>query len=151
MLMRSDPFRELDRLTQSLTGAVAPSVAPMDAYRRATVVHIDLPGFDPSAVEVTAEQNVLTVSAERGWQPEENAQVIAWERPQGKFSRQLFLGESLDTDHVAASYEHGVLTLRIPVSEQAKPRRIEISGQGKHEAIQATAGDGQETVGASTS
>jgi len=153
MLMRSDPFRELDRLTQSLTGAGAPSVAPMDAYRQGDefVVNIDLPGFDPSAVEVTAEQNVLTVSAERRWQPGENAEVIAWERPQGKFSRQLFLGESLDTDHVAASYEHGVLTLKIPVSEQAKPRRIEISGQGDRQAIEASAGDGQQPVGASTS
>jgi len=82
---------------------------------------------------------VLSVSGERRWQPGENAEVIAWERPQGKFSRQLFLGESLDTDHVAASYEHGVLTLTIPVSEQAKPRRIEVNGQGHHQAICAGA------------
>jgi len=141
MLMRSDPFRELDRLTQSLTGAVAPSVAPMDAYRHGDefVVHIDLPGLEPSSIEVTAEKNVLSVSGERRWQPAESAEVIAWERPQGKFSRQLFLGESLDTDHIGASYEHGVLTLTIPVSEQAKPRRIEVNGQGDRQAIGAGA------------
>jgi len=152
MLMRFDPFRELDRLTQTLNGGGAPSVAPMDAYRQGDefVVRLDLPGFEPSSIEVTAEQNVLTVSAERGWQPAEEAEVIAWERPQGKVSRQLFLGESLDTDHVGASYEHGVLTLRIPVSEQAKPRRIEISGQGGRHAIE-TGSDGQESVGAGAS
>jgi len=152
MLMRFDPFRELDRLTQSLSGGGAPSVAPMDAYRQGDefVVHLDLPGFEPSSIEVTAEQNVLTVSAERAWQPAEDAQVIAWERPQGKVSRQLFLGETLDTDHVAASYEHGVLTLRIPVSEQAKPRRIEISGHGERQAIEAGAHE-QEPVSAGAS
>ncbi len=139
MLMRFDPFRELDRLTNSAwaTSTVRPGPMSMDAYRRGDelVVHFDLPGIDPASVEVTAEKNVLTVQAERSWERGEGDEVIVAERPQGRFSRQVFLGESLDTDHVAASYNQGVLTLSIPVAEAAKPRRIEVSHQPKQAAI----------------
>lgn len=141
MLMRSDPFRDLDRLTQQLFGSSArPSVMPMDAYRKGDqfVVHFDLPGVDPSSIDLTVEKNVLTVSAQRQWQPAEGEQVVASERPQGSFSRQLFLGESLDTERIEASYDAGVLTLTVPVAEQAKPRKVEItSGDGKAHAINA--------------
>ncbi len=139
MLMRFDPFRELDRLTQQALGPAA--AMPMDAYRHgdAFVVHIDLPGVDPSSIDLTVEKNVLRVSAQRQWQPSEGDQVITSERPQGSFSRQLFLGEGLDVDRVEASYDNGVLTITVPVSEQAKPRKVEISaGGGTPEAIEAT-------------
>ena len=142
MLMRFDPFRELDRLTQQALGTAAwPAVMPMDAYRHgdAFVVHIDLPGVEPSSIDLTVEKNVLRVSAQRQWQPAEGDQVVSSERPQGTFSRQLFLGEGLDVDRVEASYDNGVLTVTVPVSEQAKPRKVQIgSGGGGAEAIEAT-------------
>jgi HSP20 family protein len=133
MLMRTDPFRELDRLTQQLlgsNGAVArPAVMPMDAYREGDqfVVHFDIPGVDPEAIDLDVERNVLTVRAERKLGPEDVDYQVA-ERPRGLFTRQLFLGETLDSEHIDARYDAGVLTLRIPVAEQAKPRKIEISG-----------------------
>jgi len=142
MLMRFDPFRELDRLAQSLSQSpVAPSAMPMDAYRHGDefVINLDLPGVDPASVDVTVERNVLTVSAERSWQPQEGDQVIASERPQGSFSRQLFLGESLDADRIGARYEHGVLTVTVPVAEKVKPRRVEIDTGAGREAIEAGA------------
>jgi HSP20 family protein len=140
MLMRFDPFRELDRLAQHLGNGAWTGGVPMDAFRRGDefVVHLDVPGVDPSSIEVTVDRNVLTVSAQRNWQPDEGDQVLASERPHGRFTRQLFLGEDLDADHVAARYEAGVLTVTIPVSEQAKPRRVEIS-LGERQAIGAGA------------
>ncbi|MFG2354093.1 Hsp20/alpha crystallin family protein [Streptomyces sp. NPDC048521] len=131
MLMRTDPFRELDRLAQQVLGANArPSVMPMDAYRSGDdfLVHFDLPGIDPETIELDVERNVLNVRAERRGPAPEDAEMLVAERPTGVFTRQLFLGETLDTDRIDASYEAGVLTLRIPVAEQAKPRRIQISG-----------------------
>ncbi len=134
MLMRFDPFRELDRLGNQMSGANRqwPSVLPMDAYRRGEsfVVHFDLPGADPQSLELTVERNVLTVKAERSWARHEEDEVLISERPQGVFTRQLFLGESLDSDAIEANYENGVLTLNIPVAEQAKPRRVSISSSG---------------------
>ena len=127
MLMRFDPFRDFDRLTQQAFGAQRAAM-PLDAYRQDDrfVVHFDLPGVDPSSIDLSIEKNVLTVSAERHWDTEGQG-FIASERPQGTFSRQLFLGDTLDADHIEASYDRGVLTVTIPVSEQAKPRRIEIT------------------------
>ena len=139
MLMRFDPFRELDRLAEQTRGGARLSAMPMDAYRRGDhfVVHFDLPGVDPSSIDLTVEKNVLTVSAERHWEPAEGNQVVVAERPQGRFSRQLFLGEGLDAERVTASYRDGVLTVTVPVSERAKPRRVEISANGRPEAIGA--------------
>jgi HSP20 family protein len=133
MLMRTDPFRELDRLTQQVFGGqgtvARPSVMPMDAWRDGDsfVVEFDLPGVDKESIDLDVERNVLTVHAERP-APGGDVELIAAERPRGVFSRQLILGDNLDTDHVVASYEAGVLTLRIPVAEQAKPRKIVVSG-----------------------
>ena len=129
MLMRTDPFRDLDRLTEQLWGtATRPSVMAMDAWRDGDefVVEFDLPGVSPDSVDLDVERNVLTVRAERP-ALDGNRELIAAERPRGVFSRQLILGDNLDTDSVAASYNAGVLTVRIPVAEQAKPRKIEIS------------------------
>ncbi|MBV8542125.1 MAG: Hsp20/alpha crystallin family protein [Pseudonocardiales bacterium] len=136
MLMRTDPFRELDRLTQALFGidgtTAHPAIMPMDAYRQEGqfVVHFDLPGVDPSSIDLNVERNVLTVRAERKPTYGEDVELQAAERPRGVFSRQLFLGDTLDADRVEASYDGGVLTLRIPVAERAKPRKIEITGAG---------------------
>ena len=131
MLMRTDPFRELDRLSQQLFGAVGttarPSVMPMDAWRSGDefVVEFDLPGIDPASIDLDVERNVLTVHAERPAHRGE-VELLAAERPRGVFSRQLILGDALDTDRIAAAYESGVLTLRIPVADRAKPRKIEV-------------------------
>ena len=146
MLMRTDPFRELDRLTQQVLGNTAgtwsrPTAMPMDAYREGDrfVVAFDLPGVSPEAIELDVERNVLTVKAER--RPivtGEQVEMQVAERPLGVFSRQLFLGDTLDTEHIEAGYEAGVLTLRIPVAEKAKPRKISITNADRgHQQINA--------------
>ena len=134
MLMRTDPFRDFDRLAQQVFGNAGtwsrPSAMPLDAYRSGNeyVIAFDLPGVAPDAIELNIERNVLTVRAERRPNPVgQDVEMQVSERPLGVFSRQLFLGDTLDTEKVAAAYEAGVLTLRIPVAEQAKPRRIEVA------------------------
>jgi HSP20 family protein len=139
MLIRTDPFREFDRLAQQFFGTQAPGTwsrptsMPMDAYRDGDqyVVVFDLPGISPDAIELNVERNVLTVKAER--RPVEladGAEMQVSERPLGVFSRQLFLGETLDAERIEASYEAGVLRLTIPIAEQAKPRKIAVSVSG---------------------
>ncbi len=140
MLMRTDPFRELDRLTDAVFGTAArPAVMPMDAYRQgdAFYVHFDLPGVQPDSIDLTVEHNVLTVRAERSQQWREDTERVVYERPQGVFTRQLFLGETLDVEKLSASYDTGVLTVTIPVAEQAKPRKVEISGNSERREINA--------------
>src|ERR1700712_555092 len=145
MLMRTDPFRELDRLTQQVFGTpgpfARPSAMPMDAWRdgQEFVVELDLPGVDPASIDVDVDRNVLTVRAERQGLPDR--EFLAAERPRGVFTRQLMLGDTLDVEAVQAAYDAGVLTLRIPVAEKAKPRKIQIA--------QAQAGESQrQLVGA---
>ena len=140
MLMRTDPFRELDRLTQQVLGtATRPAAMPMDAYRNGDhfYIHFDLPGVQPDSVELTVEQNVLTVRADRVPTQPDSAEMIVSERPYGTFSRQIFLGETLDADKIAADYAAGVLTLTIPVREAAKPRNIQITSSDRHQAVSA--------------
>ncbi|KQQ90824.1 HSP20 family small heat-shock protein [Pseudarthrobacter sp. SL88] len=140
MLMRTDPFRELDRLAQQVLGTAArPAAMPMDAWREDHdfVVAFDLPGVSPESVDLDVERNVLTVRAERPDPAANNTELIASERPRGVFSRQLILGDTLDTENVKASYDAGVLTLRIPVAEKAKPRKIEIEMKGAKQEIAA--------------
>ncbi len=146
MLMRTDPFHTLDRLTQQLLGSgptgtwSRPTAMPIDAYRTGDefLVAFDLPGVSPDAIEIDVERDVLTVRAERR-PPElgEGAQVLVSERPLGVFSRQLLLGDALDTDHIQASYDNGVLLVRIPVAEKAKPRKVAVTGAGDRKAINA--------------
>ncbi|MEV0286395.1 Hsp20/alpha crystallin family protein [Kribbella sp. NPDC050820] len=155
MLMRTDPFREFDRLAQQLTGAVSPgtwsrpSPMPMDAYRSGDdyVIVFDLPGVSPDAIDLDIERNVLTVKAER--RPaalDEDVEMQVAERPLGVFSRQLFLGDTFDADRISASYENGVLTLKIPVAAQAKPRRIAVAGgeTGSRTVTGETVGDSKQ-------
>ncbi|MFF5900614.1 Hsp20/alpha crystallin family protein [Streptomyces argenteolus] len=142
MLMRTDPFRELDRLAQQLTGVSGtwskPSAMPMDAYREGEeyVIALDLPGVAKDAIEIDVERNMLTVKAER--RPVtvgDDVQVELSERPLGVFSRQLVLADTLDTERIRADYDAGVLTLRIPIAERAKPRKIAIGDAAGHKQI----------------
>jgi HSP20 family protein len=139
VLMRTDPFRELDRFAQQVLGTAArPAVMPMDAWRDGDqfIVEFDLPGVKADSLDVDVERNVLTVRAERP-ELDQNREMVSAERPRGVFSRQVFLGENLDTDKIDAGYHDGVLRLSIPVAEKAKPRRIEISHEGHQTAINA--------------
>jgi len=137
MLMRTDPFRDLDRLAQQLVGAgtsTRPSVMPLDAWREgdAFVIEFDLPGVQPETLDIDVERNVLTVRAER---PSKNGdwEMLAAERPTGLFSRPLILGDNLDLDRLEARYDAGVLRLTVPVAERAKPRKIEVTTGGRQE------------------
>jgi HSP20 family protein len=139
VLMRTDPFRDLDRLTQQVFGTAArPAVMPMDAWRDGDefIVEFDLPGVKADSLDLDVERNVLTVHAERPGL-DQNREMVSAERPRGVFSRQLFLGDNLDTDKIDANYHDGVLRLTIPVAEKAKPRRIEISHDEHKTAINA--------------
>jgi HSP20 family protein len=137
--MRTDPFRDLDRLTQQVFGTAArPTTMPMDAWREndSFVVEFDLPGIDANSIDLDVERNVLTVRADRPAR-EGIEELVAAERPRGVFSRQLILGDNLDTDKIAASYHAGVLRLEIPVAEKAKPRKILINAAEDHRVINA--------------
>jgi HSP20 family protein len=140
MLMRTDPFRDLDRLTQQVFGTPArPAAMPIDAYRKGEefIVEFDLPGVDAASIDLVVEKNVLTVHAQRQRSADEGMEMLVAERPQGSFSRQLFLGESLDADRIEADYSNGVLTLRVPIAEKAKPRRVTItSGESGSSSIE---------------
>ncbi|MEU9031630.1 Hsp20/alpha crystallin family protein [Streptomyces sp. NPDC048383] len=142
MLMRTDPFREMDRIAQQLSGASGtwskPSVMPMDAYREGDeyVIAFDLPGVSTEAIDIDVERNMLRVKAERRPTTQaESVKVELSERPLGVFSRQVMLADTLDTEHIRADYDAGVLTLRIPIAERAKPRKISIGGAAGHKQI----------------
>jgi HSP20 family protein len=142
MLMRTDPFRELDRLTEQLLNTTGtwtrPSTMPMDAYREGEeyVIALDLPGVSTDAIDIDVERNMLTVKTERRPAPRaDDVQMELSERPLGVFSRQLVLADTLDTEHIKADYDAGVLTLRIPIAERAKPRKVSIGGGSEHKEI----------------
>jgi len=128
MLMRTDPFRELDRLAQQVLGTPArPAAVPIDAWREGDefVIELDLPGVQPDSIDVDVERNVLTVRAERPVRAEQR-EMVAAERVRGVFSRQLILGHTLDTERVQARFDSGVLHLRVPIAAKAKARKIAI-------------------------
>lgn len=142
MLMRTDPFREMDRIVQQLSGTSGtwskPSVMPMDAYRQGDtyVIAFDLPGVSTEAIDIDVERNMLTVKAER--RPtgkDDGVQMELSERPLGVFSRQIMLADTLDTERIEADYDAGVLTLRIPIAERAKPRKISIGSESGRKQI----------------
>jgi HSP20 family protein len=137
VLMRTDPFRELDRLAQQVFGTSArPAFMPMDAWRDGDtfLVEFDLPGVDPGSIDLDVERNVLTVRADRPIR-ETNGEQVAAERPRGVFSRQLILGDNLDLTKITAGYRDGVLKLRIPVAERAKPRKISVDVSGEQDRV----------------
>jgi HSP20 family protein len=129
MLVRFDPLRELDRLSRDAWGNGRHAWMSMDAYRQddQVVVHFDLPGIDPASVEVTVEKGNLTIEAQRSQESVEGRRVLVAERPQGRFTRRVRLGEGLDGSRTEARYDNGVLTLTVPVAEQAKPHKVQIS------------------------
>lgn len=143
MLLRFDPFRELDRMTEAAwpgyTNRTAPSI-PMDAVRQGdqVIVQFDLPGVDPASIDLEVERNVLTLRAERRWSRPDDAEVLASERRQGQFTRQLLLGDTLDGEAITADYRDGVVELKIPVAEAAKPRKVAVGGtEGSAKPIEA--------------
>ena len=144
-MLRFDPFRDFDRITEQLLGAPsgsarAPRFMPMDLYRSGDhyVLHADLPGVDPGSVDVGVENGTLTIRAQRSERTEDGVQWIASERFAGTYMRQLALGDDVDAEKISATYANGVLTVTLPVLEQAKPRRVEISVQDKSNTIEAT-------------
>ena len=147
MLVRFDPFRDLDRLTQQFDQAFrrTSSVVPFDAVRHGheVILHVDLPGVDPDRIDLTVERDTLTITASREWERKEDDEVLAAERPHGTFTRRVLLGESLDTSRLTADYDRGVLTITVPVAEQAQPRRITLgAGAGTdRSAIEAQSTD----------
>ena len=144
-VLRFDPFQDFDRLSRQMLGSGrGPRSMPMEAYRRGEqfFIHLDLPGVNPDDVQLTVERNVVAVRAERRSLWQEGDEVLVDETPQGSFGRQLFLGDNLDAGRLEASFDQGILTLMIPVAEQAKPRRIEIGvrSQGP-QPVETTGGE----------
>ncbi len=143
-LVRSDPFRDVDRLFQQLwlgqPNGLRSMAMPMDAYRKddSFLLRLDLPGVEPESVDLTVQDDMLTIKAERPAPPQnEGVESVIAERPHGVFSRQVMLGANLDTEHIRADYEAGVLTVVIPVAERAKPRRIEVATRSDQQEISA--------------
>src|SRR5918996_2592990 len=138
MLMRFDPWREFDRLTRDLFNGSVRTSLPIDAYRRDDefVIHFDLPGIDSDSIDLTVDENVLTVRAERRAETTEGVEVLVSERPQGTYVRRIFLGEAIDADKLSARYDNGVLTVVAPIPESAKPRKIEIAAGNRTPALQ---------------
>jgi HSP20 family protein len=136
-----DPFRELFGDAPSTVGM------PMDLVRTGDefVVSIDLPGVDPASIDIDAEERTLTIRATRNTQGAEGEQWLVRERPTGTFARQLTLGSGLALDHVGADYADGVLTLRIPVAEAAKPRKISVTHTGDNRSIEAEVAEPTDT------
>jgi HSP20 family protein len=137
MLLRTDTFRDFDRLAARMFDTGGPGL-PFDAYRLGDVftLDFDLPGVDPATIDVTVERNELRIEAERAPRWPDGAQVLMAERPRGKISRRVFISDNLDTDHLTADYEHGVLTVRLPMHEAAKARRVQVGTSGQQKAIE---------------
>jgi HSP20 family protein len=145
-VIRFDPFQDFDRLTRQMLGTGrGPRSMPMEAYRRGDqfFIHLDLPGVNPDDVDLTVERNVLSIRAERRSFWQEGDDVVVDETPQGTFSRQLFVGDNLDAGRLEASFDQGVLTLTIPVAEQAKPRKVQIAAESRQpQPVAASTGEG---------
>jgi HSP20 family protein len=145
-VLRFDPFQEFDRFSRQMLGSGrGPRSMPMEAYRRGDqfFIHLDLPGVSPEDVQLTVERNVVAVRAERRSLWREGDEVLVDETPQGVFGRQLFLGDNLDASRLEASFDQGILTLTIPVAEQAKPRRIQVSAKSRGPQQVETSAGGQ--------
>ena len=130
MIVAIEPMGQTDRSAQHISNTAGKRTMPMDAYRDGDqlTVQFDLPGIDPDAVELNVENNVLTVNASRPRPQIEDSQWLVSERLHGTFRCQLHLSTGLDLDKIQADYDRGVLTIRIPIAEEAKTHRIEIGG-----------------------
>jgi HSP20 family protein len=139
-LMRFDPFRELDRLTERVAGERPLRTMPMEAFRRGEEFYVvlDAPGVAPDDIDVTVERNVVTINARRQPVRQDGDEVLIDERPHGDFTRQLFLGDNLDTSKVGANVELGVLTLTIPVAKSSKPRRVQIGPSSERQPVETS-------------
>ena len=128
MTMSFDPFSELDRLATSMFRP-GPKFMPVDLYREKDqcVLSADLPGIDPGSVDVDVDGHVLTIRAQRTAPTQGGSKWLAQERPHGSYLRQFSLGEGVASERISATYDNGVLSVIIPVSERAKPRKIEVS------------------------
>jgi HSP20 family protein len=145
-----DPFRELDRMASALLDTrQGPRLMPMDLYRDGDhyVLAADLPGIDPGSVDIDVDGQLLTIRAERTLRSAEGVKWLARERQSGSFLRQLNVGQGVDTEHISASYENGVLLVTIPVSERAKPRKVEVTTSGSAQQV-GTSGEGQSAISA---
>lgn len=140
MLVRTDPFRELDRVAQQVFGTTSrPAAMPMDAWREGDkfVIEFDLPAIEPDSIDLDVERNVLTVHAKREPTQPADVELLAAERPYGVFSRQLMLGDALDTERITAAYSAGVLRITVPIAERAKPRKIAVERDAQNTMIEA--------------
>lgn len=132
MAMYFDPFRDLDRLTAGLFGGrQGLRLMPMDLYKESDhyILDVDLPGVDPGSIDIDVDGQLLTIRAQRTLRGQDRQEGMDWlsqERPAGAFMRQLTLGDGIDAESITANYENGVLSITIPVSEKAKPRKIEV-------------------------
>ncbi len=133
LLTQNDPFRDLDLMFRRLgrQSVGSDNTMAMDAYRRGSDVwvHVDMPGISADDVDINVERSVLTINAERSWPREEGDQLYLNERATGTFRRQVHLGDSLDVEGIEADFADGVLSLRIPISERAQPKRIEVKAR----------------------
>lgn len=138
MLVRSDPFRDIDRWLENVSTASRERTIPMDAYRRDDdlVLHFDMAGVDPDAIELSVENDVLRISGSRRWDVAEGDELYARERPQGEFSRQVILGRSVDTTKVSATCANGVLTVHLPLAQAARRQRIAIQSDSSQSSGQ---------------
>ncbi len=142
-MLRFDPFRDFDRMTEQLLGVPsgsvrAPRFMPMDLYRSGDhyVLHADLPGVDPGSVDVHVENGTLTIKAQRSERTDQGVQWISSERFTGTFMRQIALGDDIDAERISATYANGVLTVTLPVAEQAKPRKVAVEVQDSGTSIE---------------
>jgi HSP20 family protein len=133
MMIRSDPFRDVDRWMDEFRFGARERTMPMDAYRHGDelVLDFDVPGVDPNTIDLTVEQDMVRVTAKRDWLPVANDEFYARERPAGEFSRQVMLGKAVDSTKVTAHCENGVLTVRLPIAEAARKRQIAIERPGQ--------------------
>jgi HSP20 family protein len=149
MATRFDPFREMDRFFSDTLRSPAPTVMPMDLYRTGEefIAKIDLPGVDPSTIDIDVEERTLTIRAERPGESTVEVQWLSHERPTGMFARQLTLGYGVALDRIDAAYADGVLTLTIPVAEEARPRKIAVTHAGATTPVATTAHAGEAAHG----
>ena len=133
MLIRSDPFREIDRWLENVSTAGRERSIPMDAYRQADdlVLHFDMPGVDPDAIELSVENDVLRITGSRRWEAAEGQELYARERAQGEFTRQVILGRSVDTTKVTATSNNGVLTVHLPLAQTSRRQKITIQSSSQ--------------------